>query len=429
MLDLTWVSWFMGGVVAYYLALFTLSMVSPRPPRPDRDGPSMVILVPAHNEELVIGGTVASLLALEYARFLVLVVDDRSTDATAAIVTAAAAASGGRVKLIQRAPARRPGGKSGTLNAGFAVLATMVEGGDAALGGAVADDIVVGVVDADGLLDSHTLAHVAPFFSDSGVGAVQIGVRIANVGDGMLPCLQDMEFVGFSCLVQMARDRLGSVGLGGNGQFVRLSALTGLGRAPWAPSALTEDLALGLSLVEAGWRTRFCHTAFVAQQGLTTWRPLLRQRTRWIQGHYQCWAHLPALATRRRVRWITRIDLMLYLGLVTSVMVAGFSLVAGVAGAAGVFPVTNSFLAFLPPGLGHRVAVLAIGTGPLLVLVATYQRFAYRRLRPWEVPAYALAFSVYSYLWCTATIWAWARMLTGRWAWVKTPRVRVAEHG
>ncbi len=422
-------SWFMGGVVAYYLVLFGLSMMSPRAPRPWRDGPLMVVLVPAHNEEVVIGATVASLLALEYARFLVLVVDDRSTDATAAIVTAAAAASDGRVRLVQRAPARRPGGKSGTLNAGFAALAAMVDDGDVALGGAGADEIIVGVVDADGLLGPHTLAQVAPFFSDPGVGAVQIGVRIANAGDGMLPRLQDMEFVGFSCLVQMARDRLGSVGLGGNGQFVRFSALTGLGRAPWAPGALTEDLALGLSLVEAGWRTRFCHTAFVAQQGLTTWRPLLRQRTRWIQGHYQCWAHLPALATRRRVRWITRLDLMLYLGLVIAVMVAGFSLVAGVAGAAGALPVTNSFLAFLPPGLGHRAVVLAVGSGPLLVLVATYQRFAHRRLRPWEAPAYALAFGLYSYIWCTATIWAWARMLTGRWAWVKTPRVRVTEHG
>lgn len=429
MLDLTPVSWFMGGVVAYYLVLFGLSVVSPRPPQPDRDGPLMVILVPAHNEELVIGGTIDSLLALEYGRFLVLVINDRSTDATAAIAAAAAEASRGRVRLIERPPALGPGGKSGTLNAGFAALATMVEDGDVALGGAGTDDIVVGVVDADGLLDPHTLAHVAPFFSDPGVGAVQIGVRIANVGDGMLPRFQDMEFVGFSCLVQMARDRLGSVGLGGNGQFVRLAALAGLGRAPWAPNALTEDLALGLSLVEAGWRTRFCRTAFVAQQGLTTWRPLLRQRARWIQGHYQCWAHLPALATRRRVRWVTRVDLMLYLGLVTAVMVAGFSLVAGAAGAAGVLPVTDSFLAFVPPGFGHRVVVLAVGTGPLLVLVASYQRFAQRRLRPWEVPAYTLAFSIYCYMWCAATLWAWARMLTGRWAWVKTPRVQVVERG
>ncbi len=429
MLDLTWVSWFMGVVVAYYVLLFVLAALSPRRPQPCADGPLMVILVPARNEELVIGCTVDSLLALDYERFLVMVVDDCSTDSTAAIVSAAASVSGGRLRLVERPSGRPREGKSGTLNAGFAALGSMLKARDPGLGGAGADDIIVGVVDADGLLDRHTLDHIAPYFSDPRVGAVQIGVRIFNAVDGVLPRLQDMEFVGFSCLVQMARDRLGSVGLGGNGQFVRLSALTGLGVAPWAPAALTEDLALGLSLVEAGWRTRFCHSAFVAQQGLTSLKPLLRQRTRWIQGHYQCWAHLPALASGRRIRWITRIDLMLYLGLVTAVMVAGFSLMAGLAGAIGILPVTNSFLTFLPPGLGHRALLLAIGLGPLVLLVATYQRFALRRLPLWELPAFAMAFSIYSYVWCAATVWAWARMLTGRWAWVKTPRLHMAEHG
>lgn len=429
MLDLTWISWFMAAVAAYYMLLFVLSVVRPRPPRPCEAGPMVVLLVPARNEEMVIERTIDSLAELAYSRYLVMIVDDRSTDATAALVARAATKSGGRVLLVEREPGARAEGKSGALNAGFAVLTSMVDAGDDLLGGATAEEIIVGVVDADGLLDRHTLSHVTPFFADPGVGAVQIGVRIANAQDALLPRLQDMEFVGFSCLVQMARDRLGSVGLGGNGQFVRFCALAGLGGAPWSPAALTEDLALGLSLVEAGWRSRFCHTAFVAQQGLTSWRPLLRQRTRWVQGHYQCWRYLPVLATRRRVRLTTRIDLSLYLGLVIAVMVAGFSLVAGVAGLTGLVRVSNGFLRLLPSGLAHRAVLVAVGTGPLVALVATYERFAPSRLRVWETPAYALAFGVYSYLWCAATLWAWARMLTGRRAWVKTPRVRVAERG
>ena len=101
---------------------------------------------------------------------------------------------------------------------------------------------------------------------------------------------QDIEFVGFSHLAQAARDRIGSVGLGGNGQFTRLSALRSLGRPPWT-DCLTEDLDLGLSLTRLGWRIRFCSSAWVGQEGVVTIRAWLRQRTRWAQGHYQCWAH------------------------------------------------------------------------------------------------------------------------------------------
>ena len=49
------------------------------------------------------------------------------------------------------------------------------------------------------------------------------------------------EFVVFTEIFQRARQRVGSVGLGGNGQFARLTALMSLGDAPWT-KCLTEDL-------------------------------------------------------------------------------------------------------------------------------------------------------------------------------------------
>ena len=69
-------------------------------------------------------------------------------------------------------------------------------------------------------------------FADPRVGGVQMGVIIGNAADGLIPRCQDLEFVGFSHLAQAARDRIGSVGLGGNGQFTRLAALRSLGRPP-----------------------------------------------------------------------------------------------------------------------------------------------------------------------------------------------------
>ncbi len=47
----------------------------------------------------------------------------------------------------------------------------------------------------------------------------------------MLARMQDMEFVIYTEVFQRGRRHLGSVGLGGNGQFMRLSAMLSLGPA------------------------------------------------------------------------------------------------------------------------------------------------------------------------------------------------------
>src|SRR5262245_10265768 len=53
----------------------------------DADWPTVTVVIPAHNEERVIGGCLEAMIALDYRRdrITVLVVDDRSTDATGAI--------------------------------------------------------------------------------------------------------------------------------------------------------------------------------------------------------------------------------------------------------------------------------------------------------------------------------------------------------
>ncbi|KJK55475.1 hypothetical protein UK12_28450 [Saccharothrix sp. ST-888] len=86
------------------------------------------------------------------------------------------------------------------------------------------------------------------------------------------------------------RRRTGSVGLGGNGQFVRLTALDELGRgtgAPWPERALLEDYESGLELRLAGYRLTHVHETRVSQEGLVSVRRFLTQRTRWAQGNMQ----------------------------------------------------------------------------------------------------------------------------------------------
>ena len=63
----------------------------------------------------------------------------------------------------------------------------------------------------------------------------------------------------FTEIFQRGRQRVGSVGLGGNGQFTRLTALQSLATAPWT-DCLTEDLDLGIRLLCRGWVNDFCPT-------------------------------------------------------------------------------------------------------------------------------------------------------------------------
>jgi 1,2-diacylglycerol 3-beta-glucosyltransferase len=172
-------------------------------------------LVPCLNEELVIGATIASLLADPQAR--VVVVDDASDDRTAEL---AGAAGPGRVLIVGRAlPAARKG-KGPALNAGFAVIQADVERRTLA-----PEKTIVCVMDADGRLSAGALHAVLPLFDDPEVGGVQLAVRIRNGADGLLPRMQDALFLGLSAAFQLARVHCGTVSLGGNGQFTRLSAL------------------------------------------------------------------------------------------------------------------------------------------------------------------------------------------------------------
>ncbi len=419
--DVTWLGYFMTLVSLYYVALFLLSMrfAARRDPR-GGPRPPFVLVVPAHNEEVVVGATLADLIRLDYERYCVIVVNDGSTDETSE--RARAFESTGRVLVVDR-PAEIAGrGKGAVLNEGYQVLNELLERNDPFVEGWSADEVVVGVVDADGHLEPNALNEIADLFAEPDVAAVQMGVVIGNAQDGLIARCQDLEFTGFSQLAQAARDRIGSVGLGGNGQFTRLAALRSLHRLPWT-DCLTEDLDLGLHLKRQGWEIRFCRTTAVTQQGVRTVRAWLRQRTRWAQGHYQCWDHIPGLVRAKDLSLIARFDLTLYLFFVTFVMFVAANLVVAIAGALGWIQIQNDFLSFVPAGPPRNVTMLVIGLAPVVMLLTRYQQHSPHPLRWWELPAYGAAFGLYVYLWAIASLLAWFRIMVGKAGWAKTRRV------
>lgn len=431
--NFTWLSWVTFAVVGYYGLLLAVPPVrrlgrSLRGRAPAAVAglrqPFIVLVIPARNEAAVLGETLSTLAALDYQDWLVLVMDDGSTDGTAGI--AASFSPSGKVLVVRRPPEIAGQGKGAVLNHAFAVVCQMADDGDPRLGGRGADDVLVAIMDADGQLERDALGKVAPYFTgpaQARVGGVQIGVRIANATSNLLARMQDFEFVGFSALVQGSRNSFGSVGLGGNGQFTRLSALRALGRDPWT-ACLTEDLDLSLSLAAAGWDIRYCPDTYVAQQGLTRLWPLLRQRTRWIQGHYQCWRHMAPIWRSRRLSLLAKLDLTVYLLMILVILVVFAGLVTAVLGYAGVLYTVNTSLSALTNPVLHNLVQLVMTAGPLAAFIAIYQARAYTPLRWWELPAVSLLFAGYAYIFVVSQAWAAARIITRRGAWSKTPRVR-----
>jgi cellulose synthase/poly-beta-1,6-N-acetylglucosamine synthase-like glycosyltransferase len=424
----TALSYLGAGMVLYYLAFFLLSLRTNRGLKPgahDRGQYRFIIVVPAHNEELVIEQTVRRLRELRDEPFLALVMNDGSEDLTSEVARKAAAGDE-RIVVVDRPAAIAGRGKGDVLNHAARLINEMVRTGDRRLGGADADGVIVCVVDADGWLEPHALAEVAPYFAQPNVAGVQLPVRMWNASDNFLALMQDIEFLGFSRLVQAGRDVLGSVGLGGNGQFVRLSALREMGDAPWT-RCLTEDLDLTMSLIGKGWKIRFCPRACVAQQGLTRVRPLFRQRARWIQGHYTCWQHAGPLLTARRAPLARRLDAVFYLLAVVFVVVFSTLLAMTIGNYTGLLSVRAETYAFIANDYVYSAVVLAMTVLPIAFVAFTYRSAVSTRVPLWALPGVFLVFTFYGYAWSIpATVCALARIALRRDHWVKTPRVAVS---
>jgi cellulose synthase/poly-beta-1,6-N-acetylglucosamine synthase-like glycosyltransferase len=372
------------------------------------DGFLFAFLVPALNEARVMEHTLDRLLSLPVRHCLVLVIDDGSDDGTGRL---AESHSDPRVRLLRREPPDARRGKGAALNAGFHQLLREV-------GGWPADKVIVGIMDADGRLDPEAPDRVAECFTDADVGAVQVAVRISNREDNVLARLQDMEFVTYTDVFQSARDLWGVAGLGGNGQFVRLAAHIDLAPDPWT-DGLTEDLEQGLRLICVGWRIRYCRDVAVHQQGLVSARRLLRQRSRWFQGHLQAWRQIPDIIRRAPLRTVPHLLhlLMVPVLLLVNVLLltALVTMVIGIA----ISPGIRSSLARPEVFLGWYWLTFALA---VFLTVSVYARRA-PGLRPRNVVLLGHAFAVYSLLWIVAGYWALGRLVRGRRGWHKTERL------
>ena len=390
---------------------------APAPSQDAADGYLWVALVPALNEEVTIRDSVLRLRDLRAANRLILVIDDGSEDGTAA---ALAELAGDDLLVLHGTWPQARKGKAAALNAAYAYLDEHVLAPGGRFEGWHRDRVIVAVVDADGRLAPDAPQYVAPHFDEPAVGGVQVAVRIYNRRHP-LAWMQDVEFGVYGNLHQLGRTGLGTAGMGGNGQFNRVSALDALAvgaPGPWRDT-LTEDQDLGLRLIEAGWTGRQEVRVAVEQQGLSSLRRLLRQRTRWAQGNFQALRHVGTARTAG-LSFSARADLLWNLLQPVILLVVGAATVAGLLLAAfGVpFVVDGQALMML-------LALLLLAFGPIMLGMLARTRDQSMRTRLASLLT-AVPYAFYVWLLWPAVVRAAWRQARGATSWDKTQREPIA---
>jgi len=258
----------------------------------EKEKPYFIFCIPCLNEEKVIRKTLEALLQLDYNRLFIVVIDDASDDDTVHVVRQL---NDARIRIHQRRYPQARLGKGEALNDVYQKICKVIT--------RLSIDpqqVILAVVDGDGRPSNNFLHEAQRAFLDPTVGAAQTTIRMTN-RKNWLSLMQDIEFYATVATIQNSREYLQSVGLGGNGQFSRLSAMQELGTHPWS-LCLLEDFDFGLSLLLRGWKIRHLSNSVMYQQGVVSLSRYIRQRSRWAQGNMQC---------LRRTKEIIQVDLPL----------------------------------------------------------------------------------------------------------------------
>jgi cellulose synthase/poly-beta-1,6-N-acetylglucosamine synthase-like glycosyltransferase/peptidoglycan/xylan/chitin deacetylase (PgdA/CDA1 family) len=224
------------------------------------------VIVPAWNEREGIAGTVTSLVTSGHD-VEVVVVDDASTDGTAAVV-AALNLPGVRVVRVPW------GGKAAALNAGIAL----------------STHPIVIMVDGDTVVEPEAIHRLVQPFADPTVGAVAGNVKVGN-RTTMVARWQHIEYViGFNLDRRLYEtfDCIPTVP-GALGGFRRMALLAAGGVTD---DTLAEDTDLTIAVHRAGWRVVYEESARAWTEAPATVRQLWLQRHRWSYGTMQAlWKH------------------------------------------------------------------------------------------------------------------------------------------
>src|SRR5216117_2762845 len=228
------------------------------------------VVIAAYNEEKLIAETLRTLLATDYTGEIeVVVIDDGSTDQTAAEIERIAR-NESRIRLFQQ----ENHGKARALQRGLAA----------------AHNGIVVFIDADTQCQRDTLPRLLEPFADARIGAVSGHAKVGNLRTFIARC-QALEYTcGFN-LDRRAYNRWNCITVvPGAIRAIRKDAINEAGGL--SLETLAEDTDLTVTLHRRAGRIVYVPDAIAWTEAPETVRTLARQRSRWAYGTLQClWKH------------------------------------------------------------------------------------------------------------------------------------------
>jgi len=147
------------------------------------------------------------------------------------------------------------------------------------------DAEVIGIIDADYVVEPDWLKDLVPVFADSRVGLVQAPQDHRDGDRSLMHYIMNGEYAGFFDIGMVQRNEANAIIVHGTMCLMRRAAMDMAGG--WAGDTICEDTDLGLAIIEHGWLTHYTNHRYGHGLLPDTYEAFRKQRHRWAYGGFQ----------------------------------------------------------------------------------------------------------------------------------------------
>ena len=148
-----------------------------------------------------------------------------------------------------------------------------------------ADAEIIGIIDADYVVQPNWLKDLVPAFADPRVGLVQAPQDHRDGNRSLMHYIMNGEYAGFFDIGMVQRNEANAIIVHGTMCLIRRAAMDMAGG--WAGDTICEDTDLGLAIIEQGWITQYTNTRYGHGLLPDTYEAFKKQRHRWAYGGFQ----------------------------------------------------------------------------------------------------------------------------------------------
>src|SRR6195256_1502741 len=148
-----------------------------------------------------------------------------------------------------------------------------------------ADAEIIGIIDADYVVQPDWLKDLVPVFADPRVGLVQAPQDHRDGNRSLMHYIMNGEYAGFFDIGMVQRNEANAIIVHGTMCLMRRAAMDMAGG--WAGDTICEDTDLGLAIIEHGWLTHYANHRYGHGLLPDTYEAFKKQRHRWAYGGFQ----------------------------------------------------------------------------------------------------------------------------------------------